>query len=76
MSKKLKGYDVYFTLEEPACVLVGAHSLKEAKEVAEEELNNMSRDELVDRLLAAVDFGGLKIKYVEFVDELEDEDED
>ena len=76
MSKKLKGYDVYFTLEEPACVLVGARSLKEAKEVAEEELNNMSRDELVDRLLAAVDFGGLKIKYVEFVDELEDEDED
>lgn len=74
MAKKLKGYDVYFTLESPACVLVGAHSLKEAREVAEEELNSMSREELVDRLLAAVDYGGLKIKYVEFVDELEEEE--
>lgn len=70
MSKKLKGYDVYFTLESPACVLVGAHSLKEAREVAEEILNNMSQEELVDRLLAAVDFSGLKIKYMELVDEL------
>jgi len=76
MSKKLKGYDVYFTLEEPACVLVGAHSLKEAREIAEETLCEMSKEELIDRLLAAVDFGGLKIKYVEFVDELEEDDED
>ena len=73
MAKKLKGYDVYFTLESPACVLIGAHSLKEAKEIAEDTLNNMSREELVDRLLAAAEFDGLKIKYIEFVDELEEE---
>lgn len=72
MSKKLKGYDVYFTLEAPACILVGAHSLKEAREVAEDELNNISREELIDRLLAAVDFEGLKIKYIELVDEWEE----
>lgn len=73
MAKKLKGYDVYFTLESPACVLIGAHSLKEAKEIAEDTLNNMGREELVDRLLAAAEFDGLKIKYIEFVDELEEE---
>lgn len=69
---KLKGYDVYFTLKSPACVLVGAYSKKEAREEAEKVLMNMSQSELVDRLLAAVDFDGLKIKYIDEVDELED----
>lgn len=73
MKKKLKGYDVYFTLQSPACVLVGAYSKKEARERAEEILMNMSQEELVDRLLAAVDFDGLKIKYIEEVDELSEE---
>ena len=72
MSKILKGYDVYFTLQSPACVLIGAYSEEEAREQAEEVLMNMSRDELIDRLLAAADFDGLKIKYIEEVDELEE----
>ena len=71
MKKTLKGYDVYFTLRSPACVLVGAHSEEEAREEAEETLMNMSRLELMDRLLAAVDFDGLEIEYIEEVDELE-----
>ena len=37
----------------------------------EKVIVNMSRDELVDRLLAALDFYGLKIEYAEEVDELE-----
>lgn len=72
MTKILKGYDVYFTLNSPACILVGAYSKKEAKEVAEKFLSEMSKEELIDRLLAAIDFDGLKIKYVEEVDELEE----
>jgi hypothetical protein len=72
MKKSLKGYDVYFTLRSPACVLVGAYSEDEAREHAEEILMNMSQGELVDRLLAAVDFDGLEIKYLEEVDELEE----
>lgn len=70
---KLKGYDVYFTLRSSACVLVGAYSKKEAREVAERTLDNMSKEELIDRLLAAVDFDGLKITYIDKVDELEEE---
>ena len=67
---KLKGYDIYFTLNSPACVLVGAYSKKEAREVAERMLENMSKEELIGRLLAAVDFDGLKITYIDEVDEL------
>lgn len=73
MKKKLKGYDVYFTLRAPACVLVGAYSKKEAREVAEETLANMGREELIDRLLAAIDFDGLKVSYIDLVDELEED---
>ena len=73
MKRPLKGYDVYFTLQSPACVLVGAYTKKEALEVAQHTLENMSKEELVDRLLAAVDFDGLKIKYIEHVDTLEEE---
>lgn len=72
MKKILKGYDVYFTLNSPACVLVGAYSEEEAREIAENILSKMNKEELIDRLLAAVDFDGLKIKYVEEVDELEE----
>lgn len=72
MKKTLKGYDVYFTLQSPACVLVGAYSEEEAREEAEKVLMNMSKRELIDRLLAAVEFDGLEIKYIEEVDELEE----
>lgn len=63
-----KIYDINFTLEEPACMTVEAHSLKEAREVGEEELNKISKKELIERLLAAVDYGGLKITSIERAD--------
>ena len=72
MKKTLKGYDVYFTLSAPACVLVGAYSEEEAMEEAEKVLANMSRSELLERILVALDFDGLKIEYIEEVDELEE----
>lgn len=68
MKKILKNYDVYFTLQSPACVLVEASSEKEAREIAEDILMDMSQEELVERLLAAVAFDGLKVQYIEKVD--------
>lgn len=72
MEKVLKGYDVYFTLRSPACVLVGAYSEEEAREEAEKVLAEMSKAELIDRLLAAAEFDGLEIQYLEYVDTMED----
>ena len=59
---------MYFTLQSPACVLIEASSKKEAREIAEDILMDMSREELVERLLSAVDFDGLKVQYIEKVD--------
>lgn len=66
MAKRLKMYDVYFTLEESASILVEAHS----KEDAEEEANVLLEDkeELVQRLLNAIASGGLKITHIERAD--------
>lgn len=72
MEKVLKGYDVYFTLRSPACVLVGAYSEEEAREEAEKVLEEMSKAELIDRLLAAAEFDGLEIQYLEYVDTMEE----
>lgn len=74
MAKKVKGYDVYFRLTSPSSVLVAANSEKEAVEEAYKVLDNMSKDELIDRLLDAYNFCGLKVVGVEYVDDL-DEDE-
>ena len=71
---KVKGYDVYFTLRAPACVLVAAKNRKGASEEAKKMLDQMSKEELVDRLLAAVDFEGLRIVSIDEVDEFEEEE--
>ena len=60
-----KFYDVYFTLEEPACFTISAKSLKEAKEIAYDELLEMDGDELIERIKDAADFMGFKIIRVE-----------
>ena len=60
-----KLYDVYFTLEEPACFTISAKSLKEAKEIANEELDSMDQDEIVEMIQNAMDFMGFKIVRVE-----------
>lgn len=74
MKRKLKGFDVYFTLESPACVLVGAHDESEVEDIFYDKiLANMSREELVDRILAAIEYDGIKIVSIDEVDELEEE---
>lgn len=60
-----KLYDVYFTLVEPAVILLEAKN----EELAEEEFNKLSKDELIERIINAIDFGGLEITNIEEIDE-------
>lgn len=60
----MKNYDVWFTLEHPANIVIEAKSKKEAKEIAEEMLADIDQDELLERIAAAIDYMGLKIKSV------------
>ena len=54
-------YDVWFTPECSACIIIEANSYEEAQEIAEEELNNMDSEEMMRRIADAVDFMGVKI---------------
>lgn len=75
MKKKIYGYDVYYRLKTPSSVLVAAHNKKEARRIAEETLNDMSRDELISRFLAALNFAPeFQITYADRIDELDEED--
>ena len=65
----MKKYDVWFTPECSACVVVEANSIEEAREVAEEVLNNMESEELMRRIADAVDFMGVKIDDIEEIEE-------
>lgn len=59
--KKL--YDVYFTLIEPASMVIEA----ESKEEAEDILMDMSNKEIMERLMDALDMG-LKVTHIEEVE--------
>lgn len=64
--KKL--YDVYFTLAEPASMVIAAESEEEAEEI----LENMSNDELMERITNALAFG-IEVEEVECLDDEEEE---
>lgn len=69
----MKGYDVYYRLKTSSCLLVAAKNKQEAKEKALEELEEMSKDEIIDRFLAALDFEPeFEITYVEHVDTIKE----
>ena len=75
MPRKIYGYDVYYRLKTTSSVLVAAHNKEEARRIAEETLNDMSRDELVSRFLAALDFDpNFQITYIDRIDEFDEED--
>lgn len=59
-----KMYDVYFTLETPAVMLVAAESEEEAEDI----VLNMHQDDLMDRVQNAIDFMGFKVVEIEKVD--------
>lgn len=65
----MKMFDVHFIPECPACIVVEANSILEAKEIAEDILCNMEPEELMRRIADAVDFMGVKIDYVEEINE-------
>lgn len=64
-----KKYDVWFMPECSACVVVEANSYEDAREKAEEILNNMELTELMCRIADAVDFMGVRIDYIDEIKE-------
>ena len=60
----MKIYDVYFKAVSSSVISVEANSIKEAFDEAEKRLNNMSREELIQRLLSAYDYEGFEIVQV------------
>ena len=63
-----KLYEVYFTLEQPASVVIAARDENEAEEIFEQ----MAQDELMERI-ADVLCMGVKITEIEDLDEEEEE---
>ena len=57
----MKIYDVYFKSISSSVISVEANSIAEAFDEAKKTLNNMSREELIERLLAAYDYEGFEI---------------
>jgi hypothetical protein len=64
--KKL--YEVFFTLEEPASVVIEARNEDEAEEIFEQ----MTNKELLERIVSALEMG-VEITEIEDLDEEEDE---
>lgn len=70
---KLKYYDVNYRLETTSMFTVMAGSKTEARIIAEQMLDDMKKEELVDRFLAALDFEpNLVIKSVAYADDVEE----
>lgn len=65
----MKMYDVHFKPACPACIVVEANSMLEAKEIAEDVLCDMDPKELMRRIADAVDFMGVEVDYVEEIEE-------
>lgn len=75
MPRKIYGYDVYYRLKTTSSVLVAAHNKEEARRIAEQTLEDMSKEELVSRFLAALEFEPtFQITYIDRVDEMDEED--
>ena len=54
---------------------MAAHNKEEARRIAEQTLDDMSKEELVSRFLAALEFDpNFQITYIDRVDELDEED--
>lgn len=60
-----KIYDVSFTLAEEACIAIKAKN----EDDAEEKFEAMTKDELLERIKDAIEYGGFDITDIEEVDE-------
>lgn len=65
----MKKYDVWFIPECSANIVIEANSYEEAREIAEDILNNMESEELMSKITDAIDFMGVKIDYIEEIRE-------
>lgn len=65
----MKNYDVWFSLAHPANFVIEAESEAEAIETAEDLLADMSQEELLERIVAAIDYMGLKVDCVEEIED-------
>lgn len=60
-----KLFDVNFTLSSPACFVISSSSKEEAEEEAERMLSEeFSKEEIMEKLRDAVNYGGLKISSI------------
>lgn len=57
----MKNYDIWFNLAHPANLVIEARSAEEAKDIAEDILADMDRDELMERIEYAIDFMGAEV---------------
>ena len=62
-----KIYDVYFTVAEEACIAIEA----ENEDDAEERFNAMTKSELLEYIINAIEYGGFHVVSVDEVDECE-----
>lgn len=65
---KAKLYDVYFRPTQDAVVTIRVEQGQDAEEIAEEVINSMTRDDLIDRLMNAIHFMGIEIVEIEEVE--------
>lgn len=61
----MKIYDVYFRSVSPSVISVSAMSEKEAIQEATVRLNNMTKEEVIQRLLSAYEYEGFELVEVE-----------
>lgn len=61
----MKRYDIWFSIAHPANFVVEAETFDDAKDIAQDILENMDDKELIRKLKEAMDFDGLKIDSVE-----------
>ena len=63
-----KLYEVYFTLEQPASVVIEARDEDEAEEIFEQ----MTNQEIIERIISALEMG----VSIEEIEDLDDEEEE
>lgn len=74
--KKVWEYDINYRLKTTSLFTVAARTRLEAIKIAKRTLDNMSKEELVERFLAALDFGpDFELVSVSPIEEITDKDE-
>lgn len=74
--KKVWEYDVNYRLKTTSLFTVAARTRSEAIKIAKRDLDNMSKEELIERFLAALDFDpDFELVSVSPIEEITDEDE-